>query len=91
MDELEINANIGDLVIYHDDNSLFVAKVLKFVEYPETDFKYKIVVRDFIILRQNQDEHVLEDNYEIYFTDIVKNCGNITIAEFEENYPEWTI
>jgi hypothetical protein len=94
LDELEcldIKAHVGDLILYIDDCSLILSRIVNFEENVDTIDGYHLCINDIKLIRKAHDDHQLEDGYTIFVNDVFKNFGNITLEEFEENYPEWII
>ncbi len=84
---------INDLIIYKDDDSLFLSRIKKI--FTVADIK-KVQTDDITILRNSsigtdKVPHVIQIDYEITLNNIFRNFGNITLEGFKEDYPEWLI
>lgn len=80
---------VDDILIYSDyahKPTTFLAVV---IDVSELDKGY-VNVDDLKILVPGQVNEFLCIRY-IHLTNIKKNFGKISLKEFEENYPEWTI
>lgn len=84
-------AQYGDLILYIDDCSLILSRVMGLEHNSDIAEGYHLHIQDIKIIRKSHDDHKLEDGYTIFTNDVFKNFGNITLKEFEENYPEWII
>ena len=90
MDDLEFDNNeytnfVDDLIIYKDDGALFLAVIT------HIDRNRFILVSDYCVLRNTEEQLIPQYDCGIGENDILKNFGNITIEEFKVRYPEWTI
>ena len=76
---------IDDLVIYKETGSLFLGRVI-FTNVKDDYLK----VEDLKVMRSIGEVQTYQ-SWSLYHSAIIKNFGNITLEEFEENYPEWMI
>ena len=94
MDNLVNPIELNDLILYIDDDSWFLSEIIE-IDTSAVHFKY--IVNDLMILRntsqvdQSKAPHILESGYSIAHRDIFRNFGNITLEEFEGQYPEWLL
>ncbi len=53
---------------------------------------YSVEVLDEKIISHGSEKYIVYDEISsMHKSNIIKNFGNITIEEFEKEYPEWTI
>lgn len=86
--ETKINfPQINDKIIYRESDATLLGEVI------EADIMSDYInVKDLKVLdNRSGTEIILFAQWAMHIDNIIKNLGNITDEEFEENYPEWTI
>lgn len=86
--ETKINfPQVNDIIIYRESDATLLGEVM------EADIMSDYInVKDLKVLdNRSGTDIMLFAEWAMHADNIIKNFGNISLEEFEENYPEWII